>query len=70
MTDKFKNMYFSCDSLDIVDVGDLLLFKDFDCDLKKIRSLRDEVTFSPVRLWVPSLTFPNVPSPIVLPRRD
>ena len=24
-------------------------------------------TLSPVRIWVPFLTFPNVPSPIVLP---
>jgi len=24
-------------------------------------------TFSPVRVWVASLTFPKVPSPIVLP---
>lgn len=26
------------------------------------------VAFSPVRMWVPSFTFPKVPSPIVLPR--
>jgi hypothetical protein len=26
-------------------------------------------TFSPVRVWVPSLTFPKVPSPRVFPRR-
>jgi hypothetical protein len=68
VADKLENMYFSRNSLDIVYVGDFLLFEDLDCDLGEVKDGKVELTFSPVRLWVPSFTFPNVPSPIVLPK--
>jgi len=62
-----ENLDLSCDTFNVLFVLDFIFLKNFNCYLKmKIR--RDWThTFSPVRVWVASLTLPNVPLPSDLP---
>lgn len=66
MADLLKDFDFACDPLNVLLVVNFLFFEHFHCNLGK--RLGDKViTFSPVRMCVPYLTWPNVPLPSALP---
>lgn len=55
------------DALYVLLVFDLVFLQDFHSNLKLMNYIRS--TFSPVRVWVASLTFPKVPLPNDFPIR-
>ncbi len=69
MSNQFKNMNFSRNSLNIRNISNSVFLQNFDSNLNPINSL-ETLTFSPVKLWLPILTLPKVPSPIVFPKME
>ena len=55
MSNLFENLDFSRNTLHIFLIMDLILFENFNSDLKKLRN-NLELTFSPVSVCWPSLT--------------
>lgn len=69
MSNFLKDLDLSSDALDVLLVIDFLFLKNFDSDLNKIKvDDSGEVTFSPVKTWVPCFTWPNVPLPSAFPK--
>jgi len=67
MSDFLQNLDLSRDAFHIFLIVDLFLLKDFDSHLS---SQSKSPTFSPVRMCVPCLTWPNVPFPSPLPSKS
>jgi len=64
MLHDLQNMDFSADALYICDVYNFWLPQNFYSYLKELDLA---LTFSPVMMWTPAFTLPNVPSPRHLP---
>ena len=70
MSDHLEDMNFASDPFYIRHICDAIFLENLNSDLIDVsESLGCLLTFSPVRLWLPSLTLPNVPSPIVFPKK-
>jgi hypothetical protein len=68
VADQFQDMNFSGNPFDIVNICYLFFLENLYGNLEGSIMCKGGGTFSPVRMCVPNLTLPNVPSPIVFPR--